>query len=49
MSKHNQGVDYENFNGGLSRKVLVGDLGVPFREIPLSTGETQRIYNTSLA
>ncbi len=47
MSKHNQGVDYENFNGGLSRKVLVGDLGVPFREIPLSTGETQRIYDTS--
>ena len=38
---------YELFNGGLSRKIEVGDLGVPFREIPVSTGETLRIYDTS--
>ena len=25
---------YETFNGGLSRQVRVGELGVPFRDIP---------------
>lgn len=38
---------YEMFNGGLSRKITVGDLNVPMREIPISTGETLRIYDTS--
>ena len=38
---------YEEFNGGMSRKINVGDLGVPFREIPLTTGETHRVYDTS--
>ena len=38
---------YESFNGGLSRKIEVGELGVPFREIPLTTGHVQRIYDTS--
>jgi phosphomethylpyrimidine synthase len=40
-------MDYENFNGGMSRKINVGDLGVPFREIPISTGEKLRQYDTS--
>ena len=38
---------YEMFNGGLSRKIEVGELKVPFREIPISTGETLKIYDTS--
>ena len=38
---------YEMFNGGLSRKVEVSDLRVPFREIPISTGDTLRVYDTS--
>ncbi len=38
---------YSEFNGGLSRKVEVGDLCVPFREVPLSTGDTFRVYDTS--
>jgi len=38
---------YQLFNGGLSRKVEIGDLRVPFREIPISTGETLRVYDTS--
>jgi phosphomethylpyrimidine synthase len=38
---------YEEFNGGLSRQVRVGELGVPFRDIPLSTGGTHRIYETA--
>ncbi|TNE88289.1 MAG: phosphomethylpyrimidine synthase ThiC [Deltaproteobacteria bacterium] len=39
--------DYETFNGGPSKKIEVGDLKVPFREIPLTTGETYRTYDTS--
>jgi phosphomethylpyrimidine synthase len=39
--------DYEEFNGGLSRKITRGDLGVPFREIPLSNGQRHVIYDTS--
>jgi phosphomethylpyrimidine synthase len=38
---------YERFNGGLSKKVQVGDLQVPFRDIPLTTGEVFRAYDTS--
>ncbi len=38
---------YERFNGGWSRKIEVGDQRVPFREIPLSTGEKVRIYDSS--
>ncbi|HHO52449.1 MAG TPA: phosphomethylpyrimidine synthase ThiC [Deltaproteobacteria bacterium] len=38
---------YDLFNGGLSRKVEIGDLAVPFREVPLTTGETFRLYDTS--
>jgi phosphomethylpyrimidine synthase len=38
---------YELFNGGLSKKVEVGDMKVPFRELPVTTGETLRIYDTS--
>jgi len=38
---------FEDFNGGKSRKVHIGDLNVPVREIPISTGETQRVYDTS--
>src|SRR5438445_13026116 len=30
-----------------SRKVLVGELGVPQREITLSNGETVRVYDTT--
>ncbi len=47
MSKHDPFGGYESFNGGLSRQVRVGELGVPFREIPLSTGEVHRIYDTA--
>jgi phosphomethylpyrimidine synthase len=39
--------DYSEFNGGLSRKITEGELEVPKREIPLSTGETITIYDTS--
>ena len=39
--------DYEMFNGGRSRKIAVGELGVPMREIPLTTGETFTVYDTS--
>jgi len=39
--------DYENFNGGISRKITRGELGVPFREIPLSTGQNHVIYDSS--
>ena len=38
---------FEKFNGGLSRKIKIGALEVPFREIPLSTGEIHRVYDTS--
>lgn len=38
---------YEEFNGGMSRKIKVGDFEVPFREIPLTTGEIHRVYDTS--
>jgi len=38
---------YELFNGGLSKKVEVGEMKVPFREIPVTTGEKLRIYDTS--
>jgi phosphomethylpyrimidine synthase len=38
---------YEMFNGGLSRKVEIGALRVPFREVPISTGETLHLYDTS--
>jgi phosphomethylpyrimidine synthase len=38
---------FDEFNGGTSRKVEVGDLSVPFREIPISTGELQRVYDSS--
>jgi phosphomethylpyrimidine synthase len=37
----------DSFNGGLSRKVEVGDLRVPFRDIPLTTGGNFRQYDTS--
>jgi phosphomethylpyrimidine synthase len=37
----------EMFNGGLSRKVEVGPLAVPEREIPLTTGDVFRTYDTS--
>ncbi len=47
MSTQDPYQGYENFNGGLSRQVRVGELGVPFREIPLSTGEVHRIYDTA--
>ena len=39
--------DYTEFNGGRSKKIEVGDLKVPFREVPLTTGETFRLYDTS--
>ena len=39
--------EFTDFNGGPSRKIAVGDLQVPFREVPLSTGETFRLYDTS--
>ena len=39
--------DYELFNGGPSRKIDIGELKVPFREIPLTTGEKFRLYDTS--
>jgi len=39
--------DYENFNGGLSRKVYRGAMQVPFREIPLSNGRTFTRYDSS--
>jgi len=38
---------YDVFNGGLSRRVELGELRVPHREIPLSNGEIVRIYDTS--
>ena len=38
---------YKQFNGGLSAKVEIGDLKVPFRDIPLTTGESVRVYDTS--
>lgn len=37
----------ETFNGGLSRKIEVGPLQVPAREVPLSNGDTVRLYDTS--
>jgi phosphomethylpyrimidine synthase len=39
--------EYANFNGGPSRKIAKGPLQVPFREVPLSTGETFELYDTS--
>ena len=39
--------EYTDFNGGKSKKIEVGDLKVPFREVPLTTGETFRLYDTS--
>ncbi len=36
-----------SINGGVARKILEGPLGVPFREVPLTTGETFRLYDTS--
>ena len=38
---------YVPFNGGMSRKVEVGPLAVPVREVPLTTGETFQLYDTS--
>ncbi|MEE2750618.1 MAG: phosphomethylpyrimidine synthase ThiC [Myxococcota bacterium] len=38
---------FDSFNGGRSRKIAEGDLQVPFREVPLSTGERVRLYDTS--
>src|SRR5689334_16490636 len=38
---------YGEWNGGRSRRVEEGELKVPFREIPLTTGETFRIYDTA--
>jgi len=35
------------FNGGVSQKIAIGEMNVPMREIPLTTGETVRIYDTS--
>jgi phosphomethylpyrimidine synthase len=39
--------EYSEFNGGISRKITLGDLDVPKREIPLSNGETITLYDTS--
>ena len=39
--------EYTEFNGGLSRKITEGDLQVPKREIPISTGTTITVYDTS--
>jgi phosphomethylpyrimidine synthase len=39
--------DFPEFNGGRSRRIEVGELRVPFREIPLTTGEIFRTYDTS--
>ncbi len=39
--------DYGDFNGGRSRQIRRGELGVPAREIPLSTGETHLVYDSS--
>lgn len=39
--------EYTDFNGGRSRRIEVGPLAVPFREIPLTTGETFRLYDTA--
>jgi phosphomethylpyrimidine synthase len=38
---------YETWNGGRSRRIEVGALKVPHREIPLTTGETFRLYDTA--
>jgi len=38
---------YERFNGGWSKKISKGELGVPFREIPLTNGEKLVTYDTS--
>ncbi|MCB9742178.1 MAG: phosphomethylpyrimidine synthase ThiC [Alphaproteobacteria bacterium] len=38
---------YVEFNGGTSRRIEVSDWKVPMREIPLSTGDTVTIYDTS--
>ncbi|MCB9685837.1 MAG: phosphomethylpyrimidine synthase ThiC [Alphaproteobacteria bacterium] len=38
---------YEDWNGGRSRRIEVGDLRVPFREIPLTNGEVFRTYDTA--
>jgi len=40
-------VETAEFNGGRSRRIEVGDLRVPFREIPLTTGAVFRTYDTS--
>ena len=47
MSDQFDSSSFDEFNGGVSRKVQVGDLNVPFREIPISTGEIQRVYDSS--
>ena len=39
--------EYTEFNGGLSRKITEGELQVPKREIPISTGTTITVYDTS--
>ncbi|MEQ1501713.1 MAG: phosphomethylpyrimidine synthase ThiC [Myxococcota bacterium] len=39
--------DTVEFNGGRSRRIEVSDLRVPFREIPLTTGEVFRVYDTN--
>jgi phosphomethylpyrimidine synthase len=38
---------FTSFNGGRSRRIELGPLSVPFREIPLTTGELFRTYDTS--
>ncbi len=38
---------YVEWNGGRSRRIEAGDLRVPSREIPLTTGEVFRVYDTS--
>lgn len=38
---------YERFNGGWSRRVEHGPLAVPRREIPLTTGASVHVYDTS--
>ena len=39
--------DYPTFNGGKSRKIEIGNHKVPFREVPLTTGDTFQLYDTS--
>jgi phosphomethylpyrimidine synthase len=39
--------DTNDWNGGKSRRITTGKMGVPVREIPLTNGETVRLYDTS--